>query len=134
LVDCTGQTAIVERSPTEMHLRRGSDGPIFCTNHAATPAIRKLELSRGVIGDKNSDERFAYLQSTTSVPKFEQTLARMKQLLRSHRKPVGICQHGELEMFTRRAYIVISEERKLLITSGPACRNTFQEFSLPSRA
>lgn len=130
LVDKQGNAAIVERSPTEMYVRRAEGKPIFCTNHTATPCMRKLELSRGPIGDKNSDERYANLERITSRFDFKMTLNNMKNILRNHRVPGGICQHGELEMYTQRAYIAIPNEGKLLVTPGTPCKHVFEVFSL----
>lgn len=130
LADREGHAAVVERSPTEMYVRRSDDDPIFCTNHTATPCMRKLELSRGPVGDKNSDERYANLVRITSSPDFEMNFENMKSILKNHRVPGGICQHGDLEMYTRRTYMVVVNEGKLFVTSGPACRHEFKEFSL----
>jgi hypothetical protein len=130
LVDKTGNAAVVERSPTEMYVRRAEGKTIFCTNHTATPCMRKLELSRGPVGDKNSDERFANLQRITSSLDFKLTLDNMKNILRNHQIPGGICQHGELEMYTHRAYLAIPNECKLLVAPGSPCKHEFKEFSL----
>jgi isopenicillin-N N-acyltransferase-like protein len=130
LVDKTGNAAIVERSPTEMYVRRGNDQIIYCTNHTATPCMRKLEKSRGPTGDKNSDERYANLTRITSNSNFKMTLDNMKGILQNHRVPGGICQHGDLEMYTHRAYISVPAEGKLLVAAGTPCRNEFQEFGL----
>ncbi len=130
LVDKASNAVVVERSPTEMYVRRAEGKSIFCTNHTATPCMRKLELSRGPIGDKNSDERFANLQFITSSPDFKLILDNMKNILQNHRLPGGICQHGELEMYTHRAYIAIPGEGKLLVAPGSPCKHEFKEFSL----
>ena len=130
LVDKTGNAVVVERSPTEMYVRRAEGKTIFCTNHTATPCMRKLELSRGPVGDKNSDERFANLQRITSSLDFKLTLDNMKNILRNHQIPGGICQHGELEMYTHRAYLAIPNECKLLVAPGSPCKHEFKEFSL----
>ncbi len=133
LVDRAGNAAIVERSPTEMYVRRAEGKTIFCTNHTATPCMRKLELSRGPVGDKNSDERFANLQRITSSPDFKLTLDSMKDILRNHRVPGGICQHGDLEMHTHRAYIAIPDEGKLLVAPGSPCKHEYEEFSIQKK-
>lgn len=130
LVDKAGNAAVVERSPTAMYVRHAEGKPIFCTNHTATPCMRKLEKSRGLIGDKNSDERYANLQRITSSLDFKLTLNNMKGILKNHRVPGGICQHGDLEMYTHRAYIAIPNEGKLLVAGGPPCQHEFKEFSL----
>jgi len=130
LVDGNGHAAVVERSPTEMVARRSKDKPVFCTNHAATPSMRKLELSRGTTGDKNSDARYARLQSLVSSPDFEMTLHQMKSMLQDHRVPGGICQHGDLDMYTQRAFLALVNEKKLLVTNGPACRHEYKEYRL----
>ncbi|MFB3905210.1 MAG: C45 family autoproteolytic acyltransferase/hydrolase [Acidobacteriota bacterium] len=130
LVDRKGNSALIERSPTKQNVVRTEGVALFCTNHCATPAMRELELSRGAVGDRNSDERYANLQRITSAPDFKPTLENLKAIIRSHRVPGGICQHGELEMHTRRAYICRPAEGKFMVTAGPACSNEFQEFSL----
>jgi len=130
LVDKAGNAVIVERSPIEMYVRRAEGKTIFCTNHTATPCMRKMELSRGLVGDKNSDERFANLQRITSSSDFKLTLDNMKNILRNHRVPGGICQHGELEMYTHRAYLAIPNECKLLVAPGSPCKHELKEFSL----
>jgi predicted choloylglycine hydrolase len=130
LVDKIGNAVVVERSPTEMYVRRAEGKTIFCTNHTATPCMRKLELSRGLVGDKNSDERFSNLQRITSSSDFTLTLDNMKNILRNHRVPGGICQHGELEMYTHRAYLAIPNEGKLLVAPGSPCKHEFKEFGL----
>ena len=130
LVDRAGNAALIERSPTQHNVVRTEGVALFCTNHCATPAMRRLELSRGAVGDRNSDERYANLQRITSAPDFRPTLENLKSLIRNHRVPGGICQHGELEMHTRRAYICRPAEAKFMVAAGPACSNEFQEFSL----
>ena len=130
LVDKKGHAAIVERSPQEMYVRRSNGEVLFCTNHTVTPCMRKLELSRGEIGDKNSDERYAYLIQLTSTENFQKTFNSMKNLVCSHKVPGGICQHGELEMYTRRTFLINCQNRKLFVTDGPACQNEFKEFKL----
>jgi len=130
LVDRAGNAALIERSPTKQNVVRTEGVALFCTNHCATPAMRQLELSRGAVGDRNSDERYANLQGITSAPDFRPTLENLKAIIRNHRVPGGICQHGELEMHTRRAYICRPAEGKFMVAAGPACSNEFQEFSL----
>jgi predicted choloylglycine hydrolase len=130
LVDRSGNAAVIERSPTKQSVVRAEGVALFCTNHCATPGMRQLELSRGPVGDRNSDERYANLQRITSAPGFRPTLEIMKSIIMNHRVPGGICQHGELEMYTRRAYICRPAEAKFMVAAGPACSNEFQEFSL----
>jgi isopenicillin-N N-acyltransferase-like protein len=128
LLDKEGNAAIVERSPTEMYVRHSSDDPIFCTNHCATPAMRKLELSRGPIGDKNSDERYKSLEQLTSQTDFKMTLNNLINITQYHKVPGGICQHGDLEMYTRRSFLVIPNQGKLLVSNGPGCVNKYHDF------
>lgn len=130
LLDKSGNAAVVERSPTEMYVRSSSDGPIFCTNHCATPSMRKLELSRGPIGDKNSDQRYKSLEQLTSQPNFKMTLNSLKEIIQYHKVPGGICQHGDLEMYTKRSFLAILNENKFLVSNGPGCANKYHEFIL----
>jgi isopenicillin-N N-acyltransferase-like protein len=130
LLDKEGSAAIVERSPTEMYVRHSSDDPIFCTNHCSTPAMRKLELSRGPVGDKNSDERYKSLEQLTSQTDFKMTLNNLEKIIQYHKVPGGICQHGDLEMYTRRSFLVIPNQGKLLISNGPGCATKYHDFIL----
>jgi len=130
LVDKSGNAAIVERSPTEMYVRYSDNDPIFCTNHCATPSMRKLELSRGPIGDKNSDERYKSLEQLTSQPDFKATLNNLKKIIQYHKVPGGICQHGDMEMYTKRSFLAILNENKFLVSNGPGCANKYHEFIL----
>lgn len=128
MVDIGGNGAIGERSPIEYYVRRMEGKVIFCSNHTATTCIRKLEKSRGVDGDKNSDDRFQNLKKITSARSFRMSLESMKKILRNHDNSGGICQHGNANMYTRMAYINIVKEGKLLVSPGCACKHDFKEF------
>jgi predicted choloylglycine hydrolase len=140
LVDVNGQTAVVERSPTEQNVRWGETEVLFCTNHTASPEMRALERSRGELGDRNSDTRFANLQKIVADSQFQPSLEGMKELLRFHHDYGGICQHGDpsykgpkLEfypMHTQRAYINIVTSKQLLIANGNPCTVPFHLFNL----
>ncbi|MFC1562802.1 C45 family autoproteolytic acyltransferase/hydrolase [candidate division KSB1 bacterium] len=129
MVDLGGNAAVVERSPTECYSRRTDGKVIFATNHTATPCMRKLERSRGEIGDKNSDDRFANLKKITSAEDFELSLISMKNILSNHNNPGAICQHGTY-LYTQRAYINLAAEGKLLAAFGNPCKNDFIEFAI----
>ncbi len=128
MVDTGGNIAIAERSPIEYNVRRTESKVIYCTNHTASPWMRKLEKSRGVEGDRNSDNRFQNLKNITSDDNFELSLKSMKKILRNHNIPGGICQHGNENLYTQKAYINIVNEGKLLVSPGPPCKNDFKEF------
>jgi predicted choloylglycine hydrolase len=140
LVDESGNAAIVERSPVDQNVRRSEGEAIFCTNHAATPAVRALEKSRGPEGDRNSDTRYQNLQKLTTAPSFHFSLDSMKEILRFHDSVGGICQHGDpgykgekrefYPMITQRAFINMVSSRKLLVANGQPCQNEFLEFKL----
>jgi isopenicillin-N N-acyltransferase-like protein len=140
LVDKAGNSAIVERSPTEQSVRWGSEGALFCTNHAATPRMRALEKSRGELGDRNSDGRFESLSRLVSGPGFVTTLESLMSIISSHDTFGGICQHGDPDfpgpkqefypMFTQRAFINIVQAGKLLVANGTPCKSRFHEFTL----
>jgi hypothetical protein len=138
LVDKSGDAAIVERSPVKQNVIWSKGKVIFCTNHAASPSMRKLEKSRGEKGDKNSDSRYENLVKITTWNKFEFTLDSLKKILKFHDNVGGICQHGDPQytgmklpfypMITLRAFINIVKEKKLLVSNGNPCTNEFLEF------
>jgi len=127
MVDIGGNAAVMERSPTACFPRRTDGKVIFATNHTATPCIRKLEKSRGEVGDKNSDDRFEFLKKITSADNFKLSLESMKEVLRSHNEPAGVCQHGTY-LYTRRGYINLVKEKKFFFSPGHPCKNEFLEF------
>jgi hypothetical protein len=92
--------------------------------------MRKLELSRGPVGDINSDERYKSIQKITSQPGFKMTLNNLKAIIQYHKKPGGICQHGHLEMYTKRSFIVMPNQGELFVSDGPGCINKYHEFLL----
>lgn len=140
LVDAAGNSAIVERSPTEQNVRWGQGEVMFCTNHTATPYMRAQELSRGELGDRNSDTRYENLKRLVSDQDFTPSLEAMKELLSFHDPAGGICQHGDPEykgpkidfypMFTQRAFINMAGAGKLLVVNGNPCSSEFLEFTL----
>ncbi|UCH62099.1 MAG: hypothetical protein JSU77_09850 [Fidelibacterota bacterium] len=140
LVDAAGDSAIVERSPTEQNVRWGQGEVMFCTNHTVTPHMRAKELSRGELGDRNSDTRYANLERLVSERDFSTSLESMKTLMKFHDPAGGICQHGDsgykgpkisfYPMFTQRAFINMAKAGKLLVADGNPCSGEFLEFTL----
>jgi predicted choloylglycine hydrolase len=140
LVDKSGNAAVVEKSPTVQNVRWSKGKVIFCTNHCATPFMRKKEKSRGPDGDRNSDMRFDNMKKFTSDKDIEFSFDSLKTILTSHDKNGGICQHGDPEyrgeksifypLYTQRAFINIVHSGKLLITNGCQCQNEFLEFCI----
>jgi predicted choloylglycine hydrolase len=140
LVDEAGNSAVVERSPSEQSVRWGSDSVLFCTNHSATTEMRAMEKSRGELGDRNSDSRFENLVNLVSESGFRATLDSLKSLISSHETFGGICQHGDPDfkgpkqefypMYTRRAFINIVQGGNLLVANSCPCTSIFHEFSL----
>jgi predicted choloylglycine hydrolase len=140
LVDVSGNAAIVERSPTEQNVRWSTGEAIFCTNHTATPFMRKKEKSRGKEGDRNSDTRYHNMVKLTQDNHFHLSFQYLKEILTFHDKIGGICQHGDPDyqrekqsfypLFTQRSFINIVKTCNLLVSNGPPCLNEFLEFSL----
>ncbi len=139
LVDKSGSSAIVERSPVEQHVRWSAGENIFCTNHAVTPAVREKERSRGPDGDRNSDQRYGYLLDELSGVT-SMTIKELQALVISHPPKGSICQHGDpaytseqqpfYPLFTQRAFINVVQEGKLMVANGQPCNEKFIEFRL----
>jgi predicted choloylglycine hydrolase len=140
LVDNEGKAAIVERSPSALHVRWCDGNPIFCTNHAVSPHIRALGKSRGELADNNSDERFNNLDKLLLNNNISLSLDSLKRVLAFHDKKGGICQHGDPDyhgekqqlypLFTQRAFINIVQSSRLLVYNSGPCRDKFFEFSI----
>ena len=140
LVDESGNAAIVERSPLKQNVIWSKGEVIFCTNHTASPSMRKLEKSRGEKGDRNSDSRYKNLVKLTGTNEFKFTLESLIKILKFHDIAGGICQHGDPEykgekqafypMITLRAFINIVSEKRLLVSNGNPCTNEYYDFGL----
>ena len=140
LLDRAGNGAIVERSPTEQNVRWSQGEAVFCTNHTATPSMRRKEKSRGKEGDRNSDTRYEHLTRLTSNENVVASLDSLKNILTFHDSEGGICQHGDPDfegedssfypLFTQRAFINIVQSKTLAVSNGPPCCNDFFEFRM----
>jgi len=130
LLDKNGDAANVERSPTDYCIRRPRKGVLFCVNHCVCKNMTRDERpAMGMERHLNSKARWANFQSITSREDFEMAFETMKNILRNHASPGGICQHGFAGMYTSTSFILIPLERNMLFTVGNACQSEFQVLS-----
>jgi len=130
LLDKDGNAANVERSPTDYCVRRPENGVVFCVNHCMCEnMIRDERLATGKERYLNSRARWTNLQRIASKENFKMTLGMMKNILRNHAEPGGICQHGSAGMYTNTSFVHIPLEGRMLFTVGNPCRNEFQVIS-----
>ncbi len=127
--DEKGDLVCVERDVGAMAVRKPERGSVFCSNiwyeKGMSERCRPTPESR-----QNSENRYNNL--TRLSREAPHSIDRLKDILRDHSDPGAICQHGNAGMYTSFAYLVVPNERKLLFTYGPACRERFRIAKLDS--
>ncbi len=126
LGDAHGNLVAVEQDVDCQALRYPEQGAVFTTNFFATPQLadRCTAEPRYVA---NARDRFENLKRLTR--QVEHTVEGMKQILRDHTQPGGICQHTSI-LPTYNSFIMLARQRALLITDGRPCENEYQRLEL----
>lgn len=133
--DAQGNIAAIEQDVYRQAIREPEDGVVFTTNAWFAPALvadNSTEPNRQVY-IANSRDRFANLERLTrEVP---HTVEGMKTLLCDHTQPGAICQHGDDNAAgynTYNAFVMLSQQRAILVTGAKACEAEFQRLELSS--
>ncbi|HUT74718.1 MAG TPA: C45 family peptidase [Armatimonadota bacterium] len=128
LADASGSLAVVEKAPDGCEVRQPDErGVLFATNHFCTPGLVGTDTPE-LASKLNSERRFENLRRLTAGG--EQTVERLQRLLADHTDPGAICQHGQQEMWTTVAYVVVPRTRALYFAYGRPCETPFEEFRL----
>ena len=129
--DPAGNGAVVERTPTAIGVRRLDDHAIWTSNHCLVDHVRPMLRTDNEAFMANSHGRYDLLQQLTAEQphSLEQVIA----IARAHADPTSICQHGPLA-HSVIGYIMIPDERRMLIAHGRPCENEFKEFTLAAAA
>ena len=133
LVDASGKACVVEKGIAHQGFRfPDHNGVIFATNFYMAPVMRKY-IDRSAFYYQNALERYVTLLNIASSSLPQEGLKGMQKVLRDHSFTGPICAHFEqLGLCSLFAYIVLPEERKMMIADGYPCQVTFQEFGFQS--
>ncbi len=128
VADAAGGLAVVEKSPDGCGVRRPDEqGVLFAANHFCTPGLAGTDAQDTPLR-LNSERRFENLRRLTAGG--EQTVERLQRLLADHTEPGAVCQHGQQDMWTSVAYVVVPRTRTLYFAYGRACETPFEKFVL----
>lgn len=137
IIDSSGQMVVVEKSPTKQAVRTSEGSSLCATNHYIAEEMKTVmamltgmepDLDKRLAREANTKHRYSRLfDCGRSYAAGQFGLDEMKRILRSHGIG-GLCQHGLME--TTFAMIGLPQERKLLITNGPACRSEFFSYEI----
>jgi len=126
LGDGQGNLIAVEQDVDRQALRHPEQGAVFTTNFFATPELADRCTAEPKYIE-NARDRFENLKRLTR--QVEHTIEGMKQILRDHTEPGGICQHTPL-LPTYNSFIMLARERAMLITDGRPCEKEYQRLEL----
>ncbi|NHZ70058.1 MAG: hypothetical protein GWP18_00275 [Proteobacteria bacterium] len=92
LLDCNGNGASVEATPTRHNVTRLNDVPVIHTNHCLAPNTREVEAERPAALERSSTDRASHARSV--VASKSHTLEALIELLRDER---SICRRPDPE-------------------------------------
>jgi isopenicillin-N N-acyltransferase-like protein len=130
VADASGAIAVIEKLPTVQAVRQPMESTIFCTNHCLAEETVPYMGGHSLFLE-NSYRRYDKLDRITKG--VEHTAQGMEQILMDHSEPGAICQHGQAELHTTAAYIVIPRLRKMWIADGCPCEHEFVEHRLEAQ-
>jgi len=122
LGDAGGHTAVIERMPDRMAVRRPVNGLNFNTNHPLAPETREHSASPSPMKE-NSEARYQKLKALTATA--PRTVAGMQAILRDHTEPGAICQHGAADFHTTGAYVMQPVQGIMWMAAGSPCQTEF---------
>ena len=124
--DPSGAAIVVERSPTRTAVRRMDSHTIWNTNHYLGDEMQAVLKNDGGAAAANSRDRFTVLERLTAEQ--PHSLEQLMRIARTHTEPADICRHGPLS-HSIMGYIMIAQERSLLVSAGYPCENEFEAFT-----
>jgi hypothetical protein len=126
LTDPSGAAIVVERSSTRVAVRRMESHAIWNTNHFLTDEMQPVLKNDGGAAAQNSRDRFTVLERLTAEQ--PHSLDQLMRIARTHTEPADICRHDALAQ-SIMGYIMIAQERTLMVSAGYPCENEFEAFT-----
>lgn len=127
LADAAGEVAVIEKVPTRQAIRGPEDGVAFTVNDAWCPAVKPLVGGNAALIAESHARAGNLLRLARALPR---TVDGMQALLRDHAETGRLCHHGQVNLHTASAAVVVPRQRKLWATQGYPCRNPFVPYSL----
>ena len=128
VADGNGEVYSMEGSATDCEPIYIDENILAHANHYVSPAMRKFEADRNLIG--NSVVRYNRAMRLLRENYGKLTPQLFQKLLADHAGyPTSICKHG-LETVTVFSIIIQLEQLRAWIGRGPACEATYFEYQL----
>jgi isopenicillin-N N-acyltransferase-like protein len=128
------QVTVVEDYPALRATRTSRTQPIVHTNHPIWPETQALapnqrwqELYSDSEFAENSQSRFE--NARRLVGQIPHTIAGLKELLGNHADRGAICQHGQADLHTSVAMIMVPRRRAMIAAEGYGC-DPYVEYTL----
>ena len=135
IIDATGRAIVAEVS-NEKKVARALDGDFGFTTGLYESG--EIEAAPEVEYLRTKEARRRTIQALYDRNEIEFTVEGMKKLLAHHAAhPGSVCRHEPWQhggsSTTQSARIMISRDRRMLITDGPPCRTAFEDFMLDAQ-
>ena len=128
MADADGTLVAVEMTPVGTHVCQGPGEPYArATNHFC-PGPHEGKDSGEPRHIENSKRRFANLKRLAESQ--AHSVENMMAAVRDHADEGQICQHGNADMWSSAAYVLVPSARRLLIARGQPCESEFFEAGL----
>ncbi len=125
------EVVVVENYPTALGVQRSSEEALVRTNHCLLPETIPLmgsEEEQEVIFPglwKNSHNR--YENAASLAREILRSVEGLKRFLGDHKIPGAICQHGQANLHTSVAIILVPRRRAMIASEGYGC-GPYQEW------
>ncbi len=130
----TGESAVIERSPTRIEVRRSRDTTIL-TNHALTPAFAKDAENDRLKRYLTSDARFKRLSEVVRQYRGAIDPRRAQEILRDKKgeggEPLSLGNRNALDaIIATHSVVVDATSLQLWVSAGPHCLGRYVGFDL----
>jgi hypothetical protein len=127
------EIVVVEQYPMALSVRRSGDKALIQTNHClmpeTIPQMRSREEQDTIFPGLWENSRNRYQNATRLAQKIPHSVEGLKQFLSDHTTPGAICQHGQANLHTSVATILIPRQRAVIASEGYGC-GSYQEWRI----
>ena len=119
------QITLVEAYPYAVDAESSTTDPIVRTNHPVLEKIRKAAVGESKLPPiyaalpENSQQR--YVNAMRLASQLPKSIDGVRLFLGDHSEPGAICQHGQADMHTAVAMILVPRRRSMIVSEGYGC-------------
>lgn len=127
------EVVVIENYPTARQVQRSSDEPLVRTNHCllpqTTPLMRSKEEQEAFLPGIWDNSHNRYENAARLVREIPRSVEGLKRFLGDHTIPGAICQHGQTELHTSLATVLMPRRRAMIAAEGYGC-GPYQEWTV----